>query len=223
MNITKEIIEKYHQGLCTPEEEQAVEKWLDDDGPDFAPIDPLPAGDSKFKIQDDMWAEISAALPQPKPSPVTTFFTPIWRRVAAVFVIGIAAALTIFMKSRSAHQQLIVIKNSSETTNRNLHERAYSISIGPKSNVEINNETGEFDFCGAVLINPKRDIELTIQGSCARADEKRGKMVLRKGQQYIALNYGNASHPGEVVILPQTSITGLPPLMQRQLMSQFNI
>jgi hypothetical protein len=199
-----------------------VENWLNDESY-CTPLNPLPAGDSKFKIQDDMWAKISEVLPQPKPSPFATFFEPRWRQVAAVMLIGIAAACTIFLKNHSANQHLIVVKNSSGTTNRNLHERAYSISIGPNSNVKINNETGEFDFCGAVLINPKRDIELTIQGNCVRANEKRGKMVLRKGQQYIALHYGNASHQGEVVILPQTSIIGLPPLMQRQLMSQFNI
>lgn len=223
MNITKEVIERYHQGLCTPEEEQAVEKWLEDDEEGVSEIAPLPSGESKFKIQDDMWADISASLPQPKQSPFTSFFKPLWRQVAAVLLVTIAAALTIFIKNRSAHQNVIVVNNKSEIFNQDLHERAYSISIGPKSNVEINNETGQFDFCGAVLINPKRDIELTIHGSCARPDAKRGKMVLKKGLQYIALNYGSASQPVDLVILPETSLTGLPPLMQRQLMSQFDI
>jgi hypothetical protein len=170
-----------------------------------------------------MWKEISTVLPSRQESPVRVLFKPFWRQAAAFLLISLAGFAAFYLKTRDAESGVIVVNNVSETVNQNLHENAYSLSVGPKSNVEINNETGRIDFCGAMMINPNRDIELTIQGTCARPDEKSAKMLLKKGQNYIALNYGSAANPNEVIILPPGSLAGLPPLMQRQLMIQFDI
>ncbi|RCR67211.1 hypothetical protein [Larkinella punicea] len=223
MKISKELIEKYHSGHCTPDEKKAVEAWLFDDEATTEPTLPLPTGESKFEIREEMWNEIATVLPSRQKPAVLAFFRPFWRQAAAVLLICLAGVAVFYLKNREADSGVIVVNNVSDTANQNLHESAYSIAIGPKSNVEINHETGRIDFCGAMMINPNRDIELTIQGICARPDEKSEKRILKKGQNYIALNYGNAANPNEVIILPQGSLTGLPPLMQRQLMMQFDI
>jgi len=41
MNVTPEILERYHLGLCTPEEEQQIADWLQD-GEDLGAVDHLP-------------------------------------------------------------------------------------------------------------------------------------------------------------------------------------
>lgn len=223
MTISKELIEKYHSGNCTPEEIQLVEAWLFDDDTAVEPIQPYPTGESKSRIRDEMWDEISTVLPARKQSAVRVFFKPFWWQAAAILLISLAGVATFFLTNQDTTRGIIVVKNASATVNQNLDGGTYSLSVGPKSNVEINNKTGRIDFCGTMMINPKRDIELTIQGTCARPDEKSAKMVLKKGQNYIALNYSNTANANEVIILPQESLTGLPPLMQRQLMMQFDI
>ena len=79
------------------------------------------------------------------------------------------------------------------------------------------------DFCGAVLINPKEDIELTFQGTCANPAQNREKVSLKKGQNYIALNYGGNAQTGEVIVVEEGAMASLPPLVLKQLMHQFNI
>jgi len=222
MKISKELIEKYHNGRCSPAEIKAVEAWLFDDQFNVEPPLPLPIGESKTQLQDDMWEEIATVLPSRQKRGINFFATSFWWQAAAVFLVALAG-VAFYRINLDRADRVIVVNNVSETTNQDLQESAYSLSVGPKSNVEINQETGRIEFCGAVLINPKRDIELTIQGRCARPDKATERLTLKKGQHYIALNYGNASDANEVVILSQGSLSGLPPLMQRNLMMQFNI
>ena len=221
MRISKELIEKYHDGDCTPEEKKAVEDWLfsDEAGNELV----LPPTESKSKIRDEMWDEISTVLPNKKTPLQTIFLKPYWRQAAAVLLVGMMGPALFYLKYAVRKSEIIVINNSSETINKDLNEQEYTISVGPKSNVEINNNTGNIDFCGAMMINPKRDIELSIHGTCQNKDEKSEKMKLKKGQNYIALNYSNPAKSDEIIILQEGSLAGLPPIMQRQLMIQFDI
>ena len=223
MHVTRELIEKYHEGNCTPEEIKAVEDWLFSDEAEEQFM--LPKGESKEKIQDEIWNEINPATPAPEKRNAPTLFetNPFWRpavAAAAVIVLGI----TLFnIKYPAFNNEVIVLKNASETINKDVNESRYTISLGPKSNIEINNNTGSIDFCGAVMINPKEDIEFTIQGTCANPNEQKETMTLKKGLNYIALNYSSHDSDSEMIILEEGSLMGLPPLVQRQLMSQFNI
>jgi pyruvate dehydrogenase complex dehydrogenase (E1) component len=61
MRVSKELIEKYHNGLCTPDEMTLVENWLLDDEADD--ISPLPKTLEKEIAQVEMWEEISSVLP----------------------------------------------------------------------------------------------------------------------------------------------------------------
>ncbi|GAB3993645.1 hypothetical protein GCM10028807_29430 [Spirosoma daeguense] len=223
MKISKELIEKYHNGQCTLAEKRAVEAWLFDEEPSIESPLSFPDGESKAKLQEEMWNEIASILPQNKKSGILVTFKPLWQQAAAVLLVSLFGAALFYLIDQRANNEIIVVNNLSGTANKQLHESAYSLSVGPKSNVQINNETGRIEFCGAMMINPKRDIELTIQGICARPDKASEKMILKKGQNYIALHYGNTANVDEVLILPQSSLTGLPPLMQRNLMMQFNI
>lgn len=221
MKVTKELIEKYHDGDCTPEEIQAVEDWLLNDELDEEFV--LPEGTMKESIQEEIWNEVRTVIPQPEKQP--TFFqrNNWWRpavAAAAVLVIGI----NLFnFKNPKSQSEVLVAQNASATINKDIHESRYTISLGPKSNIEINHQTGNIDFCGALMINPKQDIEFTIQGTCAMPNNQRETMTLKKGLNYIALNYSSPDNYKEMVILEEGALMGLPPLMQRQLMNQFNI
>ena len=226
MKVSKELIEKYHDGTCSKQEKLLVETWLfsDESADELA----LSQNEEKAKLQTEMWAEIATILPK-KDKKLEFFETtglsiPLWRQVAAavIFVGSIAAGVT-YLNSLPIQPNIVVMNNSSDTINKDLNAKEYSISVGPKSNVEINNETGIIDFCGAVKINPKKDIEFTLQGKCINPSNNAEKIFLKKGLSYIALNYSNASNNNEVIILEEGSMMGLPPLIVKQLIQQFNI
>ena len=225
MRISKELIEKYHDGLCSPSEKEAVENWLYSDAVDE--VFELPSEISKEQFSDDIWNEIAVILPEEKQEQVSVFSPArrsVWRQAAAVLLVGAAGMTFFFLKNKGVNSSnIIVVKNTSETVNKDLEASEYTISVGPNSNVEINNKNGVIDFCGAVMINPKKDLTLTIQGTCEVNKLSNEKHYLKKGLTYIALNYKSSSNPGEVLILDDGSLMGLPPLMKRQLMHQFNI
>ncbi|MCE7043306.1 hypothetical protein [Dyadobacter sp. CY312] len=221
MHITRELIEKYHAGNCTPDEIKAVEDWLFSDEAEEQFM--LPDGEIKGKIQDEIWNEINPATPVSR-SNYTFFNSPhFWRPAVAAAAVLVLGTTLFNIKYPAFNNEVIVLKNASETINKDVNESRYTISLGPKSNIEINNNTGSIDFCGAVMINPKEDIEFTIQGTCSNPNEQKETMTLRKGLNYIALNYSSHENDSEMIILEEGSLMGLPPLVQRQLMSQFNI
>jgi len=223
MDITRELIEKYHDGNCTPAEIKAVEDWLFSDGADEQFVTPV--GENKETIQNDIWNEINPVDAVHEKTSNFSIFTlnSRWFPAAAAAILAILGITVFSLKYHSAGSQVIVIRNTSETINKDVNESRYTISLSPKSNIEIDNETGNIDFCGAVMINPKQDIKFTIQGSCANFKEQKETMVLKKGLNYIALNYSSPENNNEMIILEEGSLMGLPPLVKRQLMNQFDI
>ncbi|SEI38593.1 hypothetical protein SAMN05216327_101117 [Dyadobacter sp. SG02] len=223
MKISKELIEKYHHGRCTDEEKAAVEGWLLSDDADETVEWSLP--DEKLALQSEMWNEIAAVLPSsaetPKARPVIV--RSLWKPAVAACLLALLGSVLYSLKHESATQEVIALNNISGTENKALHEKEFTLSIAPKSNVAINSKTGIMDFCGAVLINPKEDIELTFQGTCANPAQNREKVSLKKGQNYIALNYGGNAQTGEVIVVEEGAMASLPPLVFKQLMHQFNI
>jgi len=223
MDITRELIEKYHDGKCTPAEMKAVEDWLFSDGTDERYETPI--GENKDSIENEIWNGIN---PDNATTEKTNNFSIFklnsrWFPAAAAAILVILEITVFSLKYHSAGSQVIVIRNTSETINKDVNESRYTISLSPKSNIEIDNQTGNIDFCGAVMINPKQDIKFTIQGSCANFREQKETMILKKGLNYIALNYSSPENDNEMIILEEGSLMGLPPLLKRQLMNQFNI
>lgn len=225
MKISKELIEKYHHGYCTDEEKAAVEEWLLNDDANETMEWSLP--EEKTALQSEMWNEIAAILPSsaeaPAPKVERTIMRSLWKPAVAACLLALLGSVAYSLKHESATQKVISLNNISGTKNKALHEKEFNLSIAPKSNVAINSKTGIMDFCGVVLINPKEDIELTFQGTCANPAQNREKVSLKKGQNYIALNYGGNTQTSEVIVVEEGAMASLPPLVLRQLMHQFNI
>lgn len=230
MKISKELIEKYHLGRCTEEERRAVEDWLfSDDAEETMQWD---SPEQKAALGAEMWTEISDVMPAGAGKPLrgsqSALIRSFWKPAVAACLLAMAGSLIYSLQRPAKEGQVIALNNLSGTENKDLHEKEFSLSIAPKSNVAINSKTGIMDFCGAVLINPKEDIELTIQGSCANPTQNIEKVSLKKGQNYIALNYGGNAQSGyassgEVIVVREGAMVSLPPLVLKQLMHQFNI
>jgi len=225
MKISKELIEKYHHGRCTDEEKAAVERWLLSDDADET-IE-WSSQDEKTALQSEMWKEIAAVFPSsaetPAPKSSPAIMRSLWKPAVAACLLAVLGSVLYSLKHPPAAQEIIALNNISGTENKAIHEKEFILSIAPKSNVAIDSKTGILDFCGAVLINPKEDIELTFQGTCANPALNREKVSLKKGQNYIALNYGGHAQAGEVIVVEEGAMASLPPLVLKQLMHQFNI
>ena len=211
--------------MCSADEKKAVEEWLFSD--ESTEELTLPTGSDKLAIQREMWSEIASVLPDKgekrKMSADQAIVRPLWRRVAASAAIVILAGSSWYFLRNTTSQDIIKLTNTSETVNKNVHSNDFTISVGPKSNVEINSETGVIDFCGAMMINPKEDMEFTIQGTCENPTDNKEKVILKKGLNYFALNYSSNTNSNEVIVLEQGAVMSLPPLVMKQLLHQFDI
>jgi hypothetical protein len=223
MRVNRELIEKYHQGKCTPEESAMVENWLLDDDTDMEVF--LPENLNKEQAKTVIWNDISSVLPSSnykKPITLTPLskFTKTSFAVAASILMLLTASLYIV---KSNKKEIIVTSvNTSLSENKEIQSRDCTISLGPDSNARIDANTGLIDFCGTILISPKKDINLSFNDNCTKTKNISGKMNFKKGETYIALNYRNRKD-NELIVMDEKLLMGLPPIVKRQIMDQFNI
>jgi hypothetical protein len=223
MRVNRELIEKYHQGKCTPEESAMVENWLLDDDTDMEVF--LPENLNKEQAKTVIWNDISSVLPSSnykKPITLTPLskFTKTSFAVAASILMLLTASLYIFKQNKK--DEIVTSVNSSLSENKEIDSSDYTISLGPESNARIDANTGLIDFCGTMLISPKKDINLSFNDNCTKTKNISGKMNFKKGETYIALNYRNRKD-NELIVMDEKLLMGLPPIVKRQIMDQFNI
>lgn len=223
MRVSKELIEKYHNGLCTPDEMTLVENWLLDDEADD--ISPLPKTLDKEIAKVEMWGEISSVLPssQKRFSIGGIYLSKAkWTTLAAAASVLVVLTASLLVFKQNTQEAVITSVNSSLSDSKEIQARDYTISLGPESNARIDANSGLIDFCGTILISPKKDIFLSFKDVCTSSAKNTGKMTFKKGETYIALNYRNKKN-NEVIVMEEKLLMGLPPVVKRQIMDQFNI
>ena len=113
MQITKELIERYHQGRCNPEEQDAVEQWLESDDFEMS----YPEAADLTALQDKGWKKLSSrydiAFPQGTARGVSKWNN--YRSVlqlAACFLllVGIAATYYLNTKAPDSASSMLVYK-----------------------------------------------------------------------------------------------------------------
>jgi len=223
MKVSKELIGKYHNGECTPEEIAMVENWLLDDESE----DPVFMTENMDieKVKAEIWADISNVLPSAKKQfklGGLSFKKSTWTSVAAAASVILILSASFFIFRQHTSYPVITSVNTSLSDNKEIDSNDYTISLGPESNARIDENTGLIDFCGTILISPKKDIFLTFKDICTTSNRNTERMTFKKGETYIALNYKNKAN-NEVVVMEEKLLMGLPPAVKRQIMDQFNI
>lgn len=239
MKIGKELLEKYHRNECTTEESDAVEAWLFSGDSDEALQ--LPLNESKAAHKAEMWTEIAKILPAhiplhnvPQPAPILVPVpvsvsipaqVPAEKRIFKnTFWSGaIAASLIIGIVGIASYQLITVdlpvtalmnINNTSLENVRHIESSGYNISVGTNTSARIDNLTGAVDLSGSMLICPKKDISLSFEGSTE-------KIIFKKGQTYILLKGKDGKD--KILIVSRQNLMDLPPVLQKQIMHEFNI
>lgn len=224
MSVSKELIEKYHDGKCTPAEVEMVQRWLLNDD---VPTNIFPENIDREAVKEEIWEGISTVLPSHKSKRPSYFqYRPLlWGGAVAASLLVCIAFLILDSEPREDRNDISAIINStnhSQTINQEVLARDFTISLAPESNVRVNSSTGVVNFCGAMKISPIKDIKLSVRDICTNKAIDSKQMSFKKGETYIALNYMNEQQ-SELIIMNENALMELPPLLKRQLMDQFNI
>ncbi|WP_299249409.1 hypothetical protein [uncultured Cytophaga sp.] len=226
MEVTKRLIEKYHLDLCSTAERKAVEEWLMNDILD-AEIDTESA---HFTLENkrEIWSNISEIFPQ-KQKELSTHH--IFNYLLSPSFIGVAATAIglvtcLFLWNSDSQKKLPNNNFVKIESNKIIQTESLNITLGQKSkaNVSASNPTQNktIEFCGAILIHPKQDVILTLNGTCAPPLDTSETIHFKKGQTYIAVNY-HFKNKNELIIVDERNISNLPPILHKEISKQFNI
>lgn len=218
MKIDRDLIERYHRGACSRSERDAVEEWLFSAESEELPD--LREGESKELLKEQMWEDIATVLPDEEP------YLPLKQMagadrfwlgaVAASLLAGLLCIATYFMieGSGKAVQPLVSVYNESATQIRRMEYSGYNLSVGRNTRATIDNLTGDANLSGSLLISPKRDMELRFKGSSE-------PVTFSSGKTYVILK--NGSDQGRVLIVTENNMMDLPPVLQKQIINEFDI
>ena len=214
MNISDALIEKYHQGLCNPEETEAIEKWLQNGEEDEFEF---PAEVSVKEIKMEVWKDL-----QPHLITRNRSLRPAFRKYA-----GMAAAAMVIVVFGVRY-----LKDISTDTGTNgllAHEisspqqtEALKIEFGSESGAVYSKENKMLDFCGVVKITPKENMKLSFTSLCDGNRETIKEIDVKGGTTYFAMDLKHQDS-SELVVMDTNLVGELPPIVQNSLIAQFGI
>ncbi|HKG05405.1 MAG TPA: hypothetical protein VKB19_03050 [Pedobacter sp.] len=216
MKVNKDLIEKYHRQECTEEEAEAVEQWLFSAESDEALQ--LPVNEEKIVHKQDIWKGIQGILPEePAPVMIRKMSFGFWSgAIAASLVTGIVILGThqLMQSKDRSFEQMVTLNNTSSVNVRHVESQEYNVSIGTNTSARIDNITGIVDLSGSMMISPKEDITLKFEGSPE-------KITFKKGQTYVILKGKDGKD--KIIIVSEKNLMDLPPVLQKQIINEFNI
>lgn len=138
MQMTKELIERYHQGRCHPNEKDAVEKWLESDEQEMS----FPAHADLTAMEEKGWKKISSRYDIPaqpivsKPLKLNNY-PRIWQ-FAACFLLLVGLGTTYYLNHRESKgpQSALIYK-----TVRTLKGQKLQVKLSDGTLVWLNSES----------------------------------------------------------------------------------
>jgi hypothetical protein len=218
MAVNQELLERYHSNHCTAEERKLVEEWLF--SAEVEDLDPLPLGINKSDLKERIWEDINGnSIKEPAPVALKTRSNTYFMfkgAIAASLLIALFGAVGYWLTRGTSFNEkdFISLNNSSTQEVKHINSNGYNVAIGPNTVAKINNLAGVIDLSGSLLISPKKDIDLLFEGT-------KKKVTLKKGQTYIILK--NKAGDEGIIVVSERNLMDLPPVMQKQITTQFDI
>lgn len=227
MKITKELIERYNLNLCSPQEKKAVEEWLELQVLDDEVIYPVEAVD---KLEGEIWQSLQESIQSSGPERKKIFLfgtTRLFNMAAAASLTIIALiAAGIWWYNNSLSTSPITLSNMKNSTSHYVEADGLRIAMAPRSKANITTTAsqtkGNIDFCGAMSIETKRDVEVTLNSTCRNGETRSEIMTLKKGETYIAFNYTFVARD-ELLVINSRDVADLPPALRRQFAHLFQV
>lgn len=210
MNISEALIEKYHQGLCSAREKEAVEKWLENgDEPDLY----FPEGLSKEEIKMAVWEGLQSRVTRQHGLSGALF-----RKYAAVMAAAVIVVVSGFgyflsrLESGSSQGKLAAGRPS----------ETLQIEFGRESGAVYSKEARMLNFCGVIKITPSENMKLSFASTCDGNEEIVREVDVRGGTTYFAMDLRDHNSP-QLIVMDKSGVGDLPPLLQNSLIAQFGI
>ena len=211
MSVNKELLERYHLDACSVEECREIEEWLfNNEANDFK----LSDGTDKNRLKAEMWNDIQSVFPENnKVVKTRSSIYYMWKgAIAASLFFALSGTVAYLAIPQSA--EIVNLNNNSAAQVKQVNSAGYTVSVAPNTTASINNEMHVIDLNGSILITAEKDVELLLQGT--------GKKVnFKKGQTYIILK--NRDGADEMIMVNKENLLDLPPVMQRQINTHFDI
>lgn len=213
MNISEALIEKYHQGLCTPEEAESIEKWLDD--AEEIELQFPTSLTEKETIKAEIWTEVQSYMSEQK---IERSFWNKWKYagMVAAMLLAVIGFFNLQKEDASSNAIAAVVDASPVQT------EALKIEFGTESGAVYSKEDKMLDFCGVIKITPKENMKLSFTSLCDGNRETLKEIDVKAGTTYFAMDLKH-QNTSELVIMDKSLIGELPPLLQNSLIAQFGI
>jgi len=209
MSVNKDLLERYHSDNCSAQECREIEEWLFNH--DVAELEI--GATEKQELKAAMWKEITAGLPADSKRPfrgTSSYY--MWKGAIAASLVFIFSAVVVY--SLLPDQTTIVNLNNNSAAVREVSTAGYTVSVAPNTTASINDKLQIIDLKGSLLISAEKDVELLLEGTGK-------KMKFKKGQTYIILNGKDGAK--ELIMVNKANLLDLPPMMQRQINTHFDI
>ncbi len=209
MKISKQLLQRYELGQCSPEEEHIVCQWLDSESWEEEAFDDTHVKDG---VGTELWNNIAPHVDQPK-----EFIVPQrrwqpaqrWLSVAALLILTLGLTWQFYSKNQDDHVEL----NNTEAGLKWIREDSFDLALRENSFVNNDLRSDNLLLSGGMMLKPKRNLVLHDRENDMSFDFKEGEV-------YFISRDPDTSR---LIILRQSEILFLPPIIQRQLKQQFHI
>lgn len=212
MKISKELLQRYELGQCSPEEEHVVRQWLDSNDWEDDSYEDIQVND---EVGKDMWSNITSHIEHTVEPSIPLIQkrrgTNTLRWLSAAALLALFLGLSCFFYSRSQDHQI-------ELTNMReglmwMRKDCFDLALQENSSIKINLRSDNILLSGSMFLKPKCNLSLYDRENKMSFDFIEGETY------YIAKD----PDTNKLVVFRQSEILFLPPILQRHLKRQFPI
>ncbi|WP_437920316.1 hypothetical protein [Sphingobacterium sp. LRF_L2] len=214
MKITKELLERYEEGLCADYERLAVQEWLESDSVEVYALDETIDAP---KVKAELWDEIASYMDRPDLESVSLpqkrkfFSIRKLTSVASVLIVCFGFAWYFYAPSEVSSESFIV-KNTNPGLQQ-LTEQFFDLTLTQNSSANIDVEAGKILVSGDLIFMPKRDLLL-------RDEQHKENFSFKEGEVYYLSVDPNTS---ELIVWKETDVQFLPAILQKHIRKQFHL
>ncbi|MDQ1089190.1 hypothetical protein [Siphonobacter sp. SORGH_AS_1065] len=219
--VNTSLLIRYHQGLCSGEEIEAVVEWLLN--PEEEGLLTLPEGEFEPEHQAHIWHVIQEKLPSNDSSfrlvqRINRYFPKALAACVAMITMGwcILTAIGTLHSSR-------VWTNASISELKTLETDGLTLTLSPQSKAQMQSsfwgKPTEIDFSGAVAITNRSDQEMQVIIHSPNTSEVK-EIKISRGRSYVAMQYHFLSN--EIIIVEKNRLLDLPAPLIAKVMHDFD-
>lgn len=130
MKLSRELLHKFGEGNCSPEEEKIIQEWLNDGSSD------LDEGNVSLDIKKNIWQKLEANIHFPAKVARMSPRYQLLKIAAIIIVVVSSAALFYFIKSGSSSSEITYMTNAHEQKRIFLSDSSV-VFLSPSSMIKV--------------------------------------------------------------------------------------